>query len=228
MNKLGPYDLDNIITGDAQELAKAIPDESIDIIFTDPPYSKEYLYLYEWLFSMAARALKPNGFLLVYAGNYWKDEVMMMARAKLDYFWDYQTVMNTGNNSVIWPRKTIAISKSILAYRPRGGQGMPRTNVLGAWFGGSADKRYHIWGQDESTARYYIDCFSKDGDVIFDPFVGGGTTAYVCRVLGRPYLAFEFNASIASIARARVEHIQPLLFVSSYEQGAMNLDMESA
>jgi len=33
-DKLGPYDLDTIITGDARELAKAIPDESVDLIFT--------------------------------------------------------------------------------------------------------------------------------------------------------------------------------------------------
>jgi len=32
--KLGPYDLNTIVTGDARILAKDIPDESVDIIFT--------------------------------------------------------------------------------------------------------------------------------------------------------------------------------------------------
>lgn len=42
--KLGLYELNCIYVGDAQELAKTIPDESIDLIFTSPPYynAKEY------------------------------------------------------------------------------------------------------------------------------------------------------------------------------------------
>ena len=42
--KLGPYDLNSIITGDARELSKAIPDASVDLIFTDPPYNVGFLY----------------------------------------------------------------------------------------------------------------------------------------------------------------------------------------
>ena len=52
---IGPYELDRIITGDARELAKAIPDESVDLIFTDPPYPREFLPLYGWLAETAAR-----------------------------------------------------------------------------------------------------------------------------------------------------------------------------
>ena len=45
MTTLGPYDLNTIITGDARELAKAIPDESVDLIFTDPVYDRRGLSL---------------------------------------------------------------------------------------------------------------------------------------------------------------------------------------
>ena len=44
---IGPYELDRIITGDARELAKAIPDESVDLIFTDPVYDR--IDDYRWL-----------------------------------------------------------------------------------------------------------------------------------------------------------------------------------
>lgn len=41
---LGPYPLNSIITGDARELAQAIPDESVDLVVTSPPYNcrKDY------------------------------------------------------------------------------------------------------------------------------------------------------------------------------------------
>lgn len=39
MNKLGPYELNQIIIGDTRDLIKAIPNESIDLIVTSPPYN---------------------------------------------------------------------------------------------------------------------------------------------------------------------------------------------
>lgn len=207
---IGPYPLDSIITGDARELAKAIPDESIDLIFTDPPYLREFLPLYEWLASEAARILKPTGFLMVYAGNVWKGEIYRyLLRSPLEYFWDY-TMKYAGMGSIVWKTRTVARSKSILAFRK--GSGMPRCNVLGLWDGNGSDKRYHDWGQDESTARYYIDCFTDDSQVILDPFVGGGTTAAVCKILKRRYLAFEIDPDTAARARARVVSMQMPLF----------------
>ena len=48
MDSLGPYLLgpnntpeNGIYTGDAWELARAIPDESVDLIFTDPVYDQD-------------------------------------------------------------------------------------------------------------------------------------------------------------------------------------------
>jgi hypothetical protein len=54
MERLGPYllgpndtDENGIYCGDARELAKAIPDESVDLIFTDPIYDR--IDDYRWL-----------------------------------------------------------------------------------------------------------------------------------------------------------------------------------
>ncbi len=211
--------INTITTGDARELAKAIPDESIDLIFTDPPYPKEYLPLYEWLAEEAARVLKPGGFLLTYAGNVHKYDVMMaLGHTQLTYFWDYIT-LHAGMGTMVWNRKTVARHKSILAFVK--GDGKPRTAVLGLWTGTGSDKRYHTWGQDESTARYYIDCFSSSRDIVWDPFCGGGTTPAVCKVLNRQFIAFEVDPDTADIARKRLETVQPLLMPEEMEQLAL-------
>ena len=218
--KIGPYDCCTIVTGDARELAKAIPDESVDLIFTDPPYSKEYLYLYAALFEIGARVLTPDGFLLTYAGGYWKDEVMAMARTHLDYFWDH-FIVDGADSVIIWPRKIITRGKSILAYRRRGSNGLPVCNTLGLWQGGGKDKRYHHWGQDENTARYYIGCFSSKGQAVLDPFCGGGTTLYACKKMGVHYLGFEIDPKVARQAGERVMNTQASL--AQPEQAAMDL-----
>src|SRR5204863_199874 len=162
--------------------------------------------LYGWLAEEASRVLKPGGFLLAYVGNYWKYETMLQMGQHLPFFFDYITLM-PGDNSVLWPRRTIARHKCILAFVK--GAGKPRCNVLSVWVATAADKRFHVWGQDESTARYFIDCFSAPRSVVFDPFCGGGTTAAVCKIIGRNFITFDIDPTAIQEACEHLATIQP-------------------
>lgn len=202
-----------ILTGDCRELIEAIPDGSIDLVFTDPPYLREYLPLYGWLAQAAVRVLKPGGFCLAMCGGVYLNEIFRMMDAHLTFFWKYEMVL--GGRGCVWRRKNgtaqtiITGSKPILAYSK--GESVPRTSTIGLFTGTGEDKRYHAWGQDEASTRYYIDCFSDRGDVVLDPFCGGGTTPAMCKVLGRDYIAFEVDAKVAEAARVRVRE-QPMPF----------------
>jgi hypothetical protein len=55
--------------GDMRVLGKEIPDNSIHMIFTDPPYDKEHLYLYDELAILSLRVLIPGGSLAVIVPN---------------------------------------------------------------------------------------------------------------------------------------------------------------
>lgn len=165
MNEIKLYE------GNALEMAPSIiPPHSVDLIFTDPPYAKEFHYCYEFLAKEAARALKPEGFLITYAGPYWKHKVMMTLGEYLDYFYDF-ILMHKGNTSILWPRRIITGYKSLLCYTQKGSKALPVTNVLGKYDGTGGDKRFHRWGQEANTARYYIDVFSREGDTVVDYFL---------------------------------------------------------
>ena len=226
---LGPNDtkFNGIYCGDALELSKCLPDDSIDLIFTDPPYSKKFLPLYRGIFEVSRRVLKRNGFLLIYVGGHWKDTVMANARLSLDYFWDY-VVWEPGNSPVNWQRRTLCRHKSILAYtRPDSdGLALPRYNILSVWLGGGEDKKFHVWGQDESQARYFIDGFSRPYDVVLDFCAGGGTTPAMAKALGRRFLAFDIDADLCNVARDRVSNmpIPPVKNPASDHQIALPLD----
>lgn len=212
----------DLIFGDSMELASTkVENGSVDLIYTDPPYPKEFHYLYEWLAKEAVRALKPDGFLIAYAGPYWKDVVMNYFNQYLQYFYDF-ILVHKGNTSILWPRKIISGYKSILCYHLKGQKPLPRTNVLGQWDGTGGDKRFHKWGQDETTTRYYIDCFSKEGDLVVDYFLGGGTTAYVCKKLSRNFIGFENDIDTFQIAQSRLDGISPLV---RYSQEEMELNV---
>lgn len=186
----------------AQASVQYLPlaDNSVDLIFTDPPYLGEFLHTYAWLASEAARVLKPGGFCLTMCGGYYLNQIFRMMDRHLEYHWKLEVLMD--HASVLWPRKVIARSKSVLAYSK--GKSNPRCNILGALHGGGMDKRYHAWGQDVNSARYYIDCFSQPGDLICDPFIGGGTTAVACELIGRKCMSFDIDPTAIYITRSRL------------------------
>lgn len=201
--------LNTITTGDARELSSSIPDNSIDLIFTDPPYVKEHMPLYGWLSEEANRILKPDGFVLAYVGTYWKYEAMQLLATHLTYYWDLVS-QHMGNNAINWGSWARSRYKSILVFSKHR-KHRPHKQYFDLWNSCREDKRFHIWGQDESTARYYLECFSRPGELVFDPFTGGGTIPAMCKQLGRPFIAFEIDPATADIARKRLETVQPLL-----------------
>jgi len=206
--ELGPNDTNGgVYCGDAQTLSRAIPDNSINLVFTDPPYQKEYLHLYKWLAIESARILKLGGFLCAMAGGYYLDQVFTnMSNKGLEWYFKIE-VYSKNDSSIIWPRRIITKSKPILIWT-KGPGVVSFWNMVDVYQGQGKDKRYHKWGQGVGSARYcieYITGQSSDA-VVFDPFVGGGTTIEACKILGLHYLAFDSDPDACEIARQRVNN----------------------
>ena len=205
--KLGPYELgyndtnQGIYTGDARELCEEIPDESIDLIFTDPPYPHEFLPLYSWLSKEAARILKFGGLCLAYAGKTAFPEVITRLSEHLDYYWLFD-IYEPGTGASLWAWHLWGNHRPILGFSK--GRRIPKRWFHDAIRGHGRDKRFHKWGQSEKDVEYYIYSITRNEDVILDPFTGGGTMPAACKMLSRNYLAFEIEPQAAAIARDRL------------------------
>lgn len=46
--------------------------------------------------------------------------------------------------------------------------------------------------------------FTKEGDIIFDPFMGSGTTGVACKLLGRDFIGIELDKKYFEIAESRI------------------------
>lgn len=66
--------LNKIMVGDARKLSAAIPDESVDLVFTDPVYDR--IDDYKWLAREAKRVLKPNSAALIFHGIQWLPQTL--------------------------------------------------------------------------------------------------------------------------------------------------------
>ncbi len=63
---------------------------------------------------------------------------------------------------------------------------------------------------------WFIKLFSKEGDLVLDPFLGSGTTAEAAKILGRKYLGIEqkeeyYQVAVANITSLNQEDTQPRL-----------------
>lgn len=218
---LGPNDENQgIYTGDACDLAAAIPDESVDLIFTDPPYPREYLPLYERLAQMGARTLKDGRRCMALAGYVHLPTIIESMSRHMDWAWIIAQVQGH-LTSAIFPERVWASWKPCLVFKK--GKIDDRANFAMDCFRDTAaalkySKNFHEWGQGAPFFAYYIDRWTEEGDIVIDPFGGGGTTAAVCKMLGRRWLAFEIDPATAERARERVLMAQSPLFVLQPKQ----------
>jgi DNA modification methylase len=56
----------------------------------------------------------------------------------------------------------------------------------------------------EALAHDHIVSWSKPGDLVYDPFMGSGTTAYVARSLGRNYIGSEVSKEYCEMIEKRL------------------------
>lgn len=64
----------------------------------------------------------------------------------------------------------------------------------------------------EALVKTILENFSKEGDLVYDPFMGTGTTASVANLMNRNFIGSEINKDYINIAYERLEENKNLLF----------------
>ena len=62
----------------------------------------------------------------------------------------------------------------------------------------------------ESLARDHILSWSKEGDLVYDPFMGSGTTGKMAKLNGRSYIGSEISKEYWETCQARLREVQSL------------------
>jgi len=175
---------------------------SVDWVITDPPYSREFLPVYDDLAEAAAHVLKPGGSLLCMCGQSYLLDVGAMLAKRLTYQWQLAYLTQAGGQAVrLWDRKVHTFWKPVFWF--------VKGRYEGEWIGdvatsGDNDKRFHEWGQSESGMADLMQRFVKPGDAVLDPFMGGGTTGVIALALGARFMGIERDAVAFAEAAERI------------------------
>lgn len=188
--------------GDFRSVLRDIPDSSVDLILTDPPYDSDSVPLYGDLAELGSRVLRPGGFLLAYAGKHALNSIMALMDKHLEYRWMLSIVLH-GSYVRLFPVGILGGWRPVLVYQrpPFTTPSRMRCDVLDSRH---KEKALHDWQQSSENIGEMVEWLTSPGDLVVDPFLGAGTVANVAYHLGRRFIGCDINPDTLDIARDRV------------------------
>ena len=185
--------------------------------FSDDMPPEEYEEWQKAVISECIRILKPSGSLfynhkdIIYKGLIVPPKWVYDFKVRQQIIWDRQSscmidphYFMPANEWIYWivkDEKRVLFDKEKSAFR---------TNIWRM----NTDKNPHPAPFPYIMAANIINCCSKEGDIVYDPFMGSGTTAIASVKLGRQYIGSEISGKYVQMAneKIKIEQSQPTLF----------------
>ena len=197
--------INKVIQGDCLEVMKEIPDKSVDLLLTDPPYGigKEKTTGFTKKrvdFNRYKTDIKVSKEYFDEMFRISKNQVIFGAQYYLDYLpptkemwvWDKKTGANYfADGELIWT----SYNGTIRIFRHQ-------------WCGCFKDSERGIKAQHPTQKPIVVMewCLrkTKENDIILDPFAGSGTTGVACKNLNRNYILIEKEPEYIDIINKRL------------------------
>ncbi len=196
-NLADPYEL---ITSDIREWRPS----GVDAIITDPPYIGDSIPLYEALRDFAVDVLPPGAPLVVMTWQAILPSVMRsLEHERLAYRWVICWRFANTENTADHKRRVFDCWKPVLVYHkdevPADAR-MFRDEIANK----DPDKDFHEWGQSVDGFQRLVTSFSEPGQMVCDPFLGGGTTAIAALSQTRRFTGCDIEQQAVDLVSSRL------------------------
>jgi DNA modification methylase len=203
-----------VICADCMDILKELPDKSIDLVLTDPPYgikmdkgfdgfggfggfgepiARKRYENDDWDADRPSKEifkeiLRIGKLVLIFGGNYFAD---ILPQSTHWLVWDKLNTMPTFSDcELIW---TNSNRKSVMKY-------------TFLWNGliGKEQCRFHPTQKPLELLKMILLDYSKENDLVLDCFSGSGTTGVACKNLKRNFILIEKEPKYVEICRQRL------------------------
>lgn len=208
-----------LLQGDCLERLKGLPDESIDMVLTDPPYGMSYrsnrpLERYDAILNDSCLDWLPQFVKECYrvAKNDTAHYVFCSFH-KIDIFkQEFEKLFNV-KNILVWVKNNHGMgdlkgdyaSKTEFILLLQKGKpkirGKRHNNVLEFARTGNV---LHPTQKPVDLNEFILKVFSDEGGTVLDPFMGSGSTGVACMNTGRKFIGIELDPTYYGIACERI------------------------
>lgn len=212
-----------LMHGDCLERMKEIPDGSVDLVLTDPPYGMSFqshrrkdLYSkidndddLDWLgrfFDECNRVLKND--TAIYAFCSWhnvdvfKREFEKRFKLKNILVW---VKNNHGSGDL---KGSYAPRHEFILYGHKGRRILEEKRYDDVLFFDKTGNHHHPTEKPVDLLELLVKNSSLEGEAVLDPFMGSGSTGVACVNTGRDFIGIELDDGYFEIARKRIEDAQ--------------------
>jgi len=281
----------DLLLGDCKEVLKTLPENSVDLIFTSPPYADQRKSTYggihpnkyvDWFLPISEellRVLSPKGtFVLNIKEKVVKGErstyvmELIIAMRKQGWFWTEEFIWHKKNSFPgKWSNRFRDSWERLLQFNKDKKFNMYQEEVMvpvGDWaktrlknlsetdkkrdeskVGSGFGKNISNWvGRDkvyptnvlhlatecnnknhsaafpEGLPEWFIKLFTKEGDLVLDPFMGSGTTNSVAQRMMRNSIGIEIQPDYYNMVKKNIEPIKLVLLEPETEYGKTELN----
>lgn len=187
---------------------KTIPDNSVDLIFTDPLYGLKDVPLYSDLGALAMRVLEDGGSLITVIGGHSITEICNLLTESGLRENSFFFVRHSGVSAPIHAKKIIARGKLLLWFY-KGSKlrdtGMYATNFIESEI---SDKENNgRLAQATKEAEHIISKRTLESDIVLDPMMGSGTTGIAALRQNRKFIGIDSDEKQYNLARNNLSKI---------------------
>lgn len=207
-----------VLCGNSAEILKFYPDNTFDVVFTDPPwleYKDERLVKDDEtikVFKEVFRVMKSDSFLYAIVST--PDFILYQKQLpefgfkvqQMPLIWVKQNVISHGLRSWEYGRDYEPILLAV--------KGNPVLNLSGqisAVYSSPAvhpSRLIHPNEKPVDVPTHFLSHCTYDGSMVLDPFGGSGVTAEACKTMGRRYVIIERDKKYADNIERRLASSQ--------------------
>ena len=215
----------NLIQGDCLQVMKELPDESIDLICTDPPYNidfepqrkthdkilndsmnwKDFDEFMQPILNELYRILKPDSVAFIFTG---------FSSSSSSAFYKYATQAGFKVKcQIVWVKNTFGIGYH---FRPqhediwacfKGEPSIPKYGISSVQFFDKVNgiDLVHSCEKPIPLLEKLIKQYGESDSLVLDCFMGSGTTGIAALKLDRKFIGIELDEKYFKIAKERCE-----------------------
>jgi len=199
---------------------KGIPDESIDMVLTDPPYGIAFQSGHR-----ASRYEKIKGDQNLQWLDSFVDEIFRVSKNNtahymfcsfhhIDIFKQAIQKRFKVKNIITWVKNNTSMGDlkgdfapktEFIIFFQKGRRLINGKRDSNVFVYNKTGNKFHPTQKPVDMTEYMISKFSDEGNVILDPFMGSGTTGVACVTTNRNFIGMELDDDYFKIAKERIE-----------------------